>query len=385
MNAIVQMTAAEAALGVALPHRRMEDWRWTDLRRMITTPYAKADVTAAAKDVDRLIADAPLGRVNAQRIVIVNGQLDVGRSQVKTRASAAVAISNDDSVIAISNQLQAQGVSLSFDSNADNPIEILHVVTNAAPRAIAVRHRIDVAAGASATVIESYVGEGDYLVTSVVDIAVGAGARLDRIKVEAESGQATHLAHVIVSLAKDAVLRDYTFTAGAALNRQNGTYTFTGQGADAKISGSYLLSRKQHADTRLVIDHAVPHCTSRELFKVVMDDSARGIFQGKVIVRPDAQKTDGKQSSHALLLSETAEFDAKPELEIYADDVVCGHGATSGDLNHDHLFYLMSRGIPKEEARSLLVAAFVGEAIETVEHEGVRDALLDLANKRLSA
>ena len=153
-----------------------------------------------------------------------------------------------------------------------------------------------------------------------------------------------------MTLSEGAVLRDFTLTSGARVNRQNGTYIMAGSGAEARISGSYLLAGRQHADTRLVVDHQVPHCTSRELYKCVMDDSARGIFQGKVMVRKDAQKTDGKQSSHGLLLSETAEFDAKPELEIFADDVVCGHGATSGDLNHDHLFYLESRGIP--EARS---------------------------------
>jgi Fe-S cluster assembly protein SufD len=384
MNAIVQRTPAEEALGVALPHRRLEEWKWTDLRRLITTSYGRAPVAAVAEDVDRLIASAPLSAVKAKRIVFVNGRLDPARSQVVTAPSRALAVRHDDSIVALNQALLADGVSLRLDGNADMPIEILHVVTRGAPRAIAVRHTLDVAAGATATVIETYVGEGDYLVTSVVDITVGDAARLDRVKVETESGQATHLAHALVSLGKDAVLRDYTFTSGAALNRQNGTITFRGQGADAKISGSYLLDGKQHADTRLVIDHAVPHCTSRELFKVVMDGHARGIFQGKVIVRPHAQKTDGKQSSHALLLSETAEFDAKPELEIYADDVVCGHGATSGDLNHDHLFYLMSRGVPKAEARSLLVAAFVGEAIETVEHEGVRDALLALAQARLT-
>jgi Fe-S cluster assembly protein SufD len=118
---------------------------------------------------------------------------------------------------------------------------------------------------------------------------------------------------------------------------------------------------------------------SRELFKCVMDGQARGIFQGKVIVRPGAQKTDGKQSSHALLLSPTAEFDAKPELEIYADDVVCGHGATAGELNHDHMFYLMSRGIPEAEAKALLISAFVGEAFEAIHDEGIRAALADYA------
>jgi Fe-S cluster assembly protein SufD len=262
-----------------------------------------------------------------------------------------------------------------LDSNADLPIEIIHVVTDAAPRAVATRHAIAVAAGASATVIETYVGEGDYLNSAVTEITLGDGARLDRVKAERESSNATHLSHVIVTLGKAAVLRDFTLTSGAALNRQNGTFTFAGQGADAKVAGAYLLNGSQHADTRLVVDHAVPHCTSRELFKCVMDGQARGIFQGKVIVRPDAQKTDGKQSSHALLLTEMAEFDAKPELEIYADDVVCGHGATSGDLNHDHLFYLRSRGIPETEAKSLLIAAFVGEAFDTIEHKGIREAL----------
>ena len=122
----------------------------------------------------------------------------------------------------------------------------------------------------------------------------------------------------------------------------------------------------------------MPHCTSRELFKCVMDDHARGIFQGTVVVRKDAQKTDGKQSSNALLLSETAEFDAKPELEIFADDVVCGHGATSGSLNDDYLFYLRARGIPEDEAKSLLIAAFASEAFDEVAHEAVREALGEL-------
>jgi Fe-S cluster assembly protein SufD len=168
------------------------------------------------------------------------------------------------------------------------------------------------------------------------------------------------------------------------LNRQNGVVEYHGENAVAKVSGSYLLRGAQHADTALIIDHKVPHCMSRELFKCVMDDKSRGIFQGKVIVARDAQKIDGKQSSHALLLSETAEFDAKPELEIYADDVVCGHGTTCGDLNHDHLFYLKSRGIPEMEARTMLVEAFVVEAIETVENESVRDALMGLVQERMA-
>ncbi len=380
MNLMLAKTPAEEALGVTLPTRRDEDWKWTDLRRMISAVYPKQDVETKSTDVDRLVKSSPFVSVKARRIVFVNGALDSKRSnldgmKVQTSLPALV---HPETVVAMNTALAAQGISLRFEGSIDTPVEILSITTEGNSRAVAVRNHIEVVAGASATLIETHIGEGDYLANSVMDISIGEGARLDRVKVDLESPRATHLAHAIVSLGKNAVLRDVTFTSGANLNRQNGTYTFNGTGGDARISGAYLLSGTQHADTKLVIDHTVPSCTSRELFKCVMDGKSRGIFQGKAIVRPDAQKTDGKQSSHALLLSTTAEFDAKPELEIYADDVVCGHGATSGELNHDHMFYLKSRGIPEIEARAMLVEAFVSEAFDEVEHEGIREALADL-------
>jgi Fe-S cluster assembly protein SufD len=150
---------------------------------------------------------------------------------------------------------------------------------------------------------------------------------------------------------------------------------FAGEGSAADISGAFLLRGQQHGDTTLLVEHRVPQCTSRELFKCVLDDEARGVFQGKIIVSPGAQKTDGKQMSGALLLSEGAEFDSKPELEIFADDVVCGHGATSGQINDDLLFYLEARGVPEAQARALLIQAFVGEALEKIDDEALRDAL----------
>jgi Fe-S cluster assembly protein SufD len=381
VNIAIARTPAEEALGITLPTRRDEDWKWTDLRRMVSSVYAKQSVIAKDADVTRLNNASPFAAVKAQRVVFVNGRYDVKRS---TTGGAAVtpdvaASDQSETIVALNAKLEATGVTIRIEGNANTPIEILHITTDGLARSLATRNRIEVAAGATGTLMETHIGEGEYLASSVVDIILGEGARLDRVKVELESRSATHLAHAAVSLGKNSILREVTFTSGAQLNRQNGTYTFEGTGGDARISGAYLLSGTQHADTKLVIDHKVPHCTSRELFKCVMDEKSRGIFQGKAIVRPGAQKTDGKQSSHALLLSETAEFDAKPELEIYADDVVCGHGATSGDLNHDHLFYLKSRGIPEAEARSLLVQAFVSEAFDNVEHEGIRDALISIA------
>jgi Fe-S cluster assembly protein SufD len=152
---------------------------------------------------------------------------------------------------------------------------------------------------------------------------------------------------------------------------------FEGEGTVAGIRGASLLRGRQHADTTLVVDHVAAACTSRELFKSVLDDESRGVFQGRITVRPQAQRTDAKMATHALLLSESAEADNKPELEIFADDVQCGHGATTGALDEDLLFYLKARGIPAKEAEALLIQAFVGEAVEGIEHAGLRDALMD--------
>ncbi len=383
MSLPVARTAAEEALGFALPHRRMEEWRWTDLRQLIDKPYPpRQTVTAADADIDRLLGQSLCHGLAATRMVFVNGVFDAQRSKM---ANGAVESRTETSepVQAMNAAFATDGARIRLDGNIDTPVELVFIATAAAPRLIATRNVIEIAPAASATIIETHLGEGSYLANSVTEIRVGEGARLDRIKFETESHEAVHLAHAHVTLGTGVTYRDFTLSTGARLNRQNGTCVFEGEGTDARLSGAYLLAGRQHADTRLVVDHRVANCVSRELFKCVMDDHARGIFQGKVIVRPGAQKTDGKQSSHALLLSETAEFDAKPELEIYADDVVCGHGATSGDLNHDHLFYLMSRGIPAREAKAMLIAAFVGEAFETIAHDGIREALTAYAARWL--
>ncbi len=379
---MVPNTAAETALGVSLPSRRDEDWKWTDLKRLIDKPYAVSSPAADAKTVERLIASAPLAALKLQRIVVVNGVLHSTPKSLNI-TNTAPAIEFEDPVLALNAKLNAKSISLTFSGNVDQPVEILNIVTGQGA-AVASRLHISVAGGAAATIIETFVGDGEYLNIPVTTLDVAKGARLDRIKIETESGKAQHLAHVVTTLAATAIYNDFTFTSGALLNRHNANIEFNGKNASANVSGSYLLKATQHADTRLMVDHKVPNCVSRELFKCVMDEKSRGIFQGKVIVRQDAQKTDGKQSSHALLLSETAEFDAKPELEIYADDVVCGHGTTCGDLNHDHLFYLKSRGIPEVEARTMLVQAFVAEAFDAVENELLREALLKLVDSRLA-
>jgi Fe-S cluster assembly protein SufD len=169
----------------------------------------------------------------------------------------------------------------------------------------------------------------------------------------------------------------FLYTSGGAVVRNQLFLRFGGEGTVANIRGASLLKGRQHADTTMVVDHAAVGCQSREVFKSVLDDESRGVFQGKIIVQPGAQQTDAKMASHALMLSEEAEADHKPELEIFADDVQCGHGATAGDLDEDLLFYLKARGIPAAEAEALLIQAFVGDAIEGIEHAGLREALIE--------
>jgi Fe-S cluster assembly protein SufD len=394
----------ESFAGAGLPHRRLEDWKWFDLRQIAEQAYPPAAPgTASAGEVDGLVARSPFAKLARARLVFVNGSFDESRSQLPASGDVefaslgadgapqwltqTIAADGKDPISALNAAFVSDGgaIRIAAGATADAPIEMVFVTTAGEPSTLTTRNVIVLEEDASATIIETHLGGGEaYLANSVTEARLGKGSRLDRVKLEAEGEGAIHLANFHADVGENATLRDFTLTLGGRAVRQQGFVTVSGEGADVGVSGAYLLDGRQHADTRLVVDHAVPNGTSRELFKCVMDESARGVFQGKVIVRPGAQKTDGKQSSHALLLSELAEFDAKPELEIYADDVVCGHGATSGELDETQLFYLNSRGIPEVEAKSLLIAAFVGEAFDTVNNEAIRDELTRLTGEWLS-
>jgi Fe-S cluster assembly protein SufD len=237
------------------------------------------------------------------------------------------------------------------------------------------------------TVVESHEGPDklDYQINTALDLVVGRGAKVDHVKVTCEGDAALHVSTLNATVSEAAELRDFTFTLGGAVVRNQLFVACQGKGAQLSLAGVNLLRRRQHADTTLLLDHAIGGSSSRELFKSVLDDESHGVFQGKIIVRPDAQKTDARMMTRALLLSPTAEADNKPELEIFADDVQCGHGATAGALDESLKFYLMARGIPEREAEALLIQSFVGEAIEMISHEGVRADLMFAAVRWLGA
>ena len=418
MNIAIQHTPAEAAylsagallarndrrreaferfMAMGLPHRRLEDWRWTDLRQRISGAYPPA-LGGRPTPVGRAeLERSPFFAQIRARIVLIDGVYAPDLSTLPASGAIEVRSLTDvsdgaigrtsapdtDPIIAMNTAFMAGGVAIRIAPQAgvEAPFEILSIATAGEPRTLASRIVILVEEGASASIVETHLGaEGaPYVNNPVTEVVLAPGSRLDRVKLQRDGKDAIHLSNLQARLDAGAILRDCTVTMGGATTRQQGFIAFEGENADAKITGAYLLRDRQHCDTRLIVDHRVPRCTSREIFKCVLDEEARGIFQGKVVVQRDAQKTDGKQSSHGLLLSPTAEFDAKPELEIYADDVVCGHGATAGDLEEDFVFYLRSRGIPLAEARALLVSAFAAEAFEDIPHDGLRETLAGLA------
>ena len=396
--------AMDAFAAEGLPHRRVEEWKYTDLRerlRDVPAPGAATAKAVTSTDLDRALG--PFAAIDAERIVLVDGVYSADLSKVSAEATVIELMSlaamlkkapawlegkfssNGGAIVALNTAFMSDGVLLKVrkDQDPGKPVLLVHARTAAEPTALAVRNVISVEAGAKLTLVEVHVtldGAARGALSNIVtDVTIGDGATCDHIKSLADATASTHLATWTTKLGKDATYRGFQLTASPALARNDINILFNGEGGKLDLSGAFLARGAEHIDTTLVVDHAVPHCESRELFKGVLDGRAHGIFQGKIIVRPDAQKTDGKQMSQALMLSPDAQFSSKPELEIYADDVVCGHGATCTEIDADLLFYCRSRGIPPDVARAMLTESFIGEAVEKIENEAVREAIGALA------
>jgi len=397
-----------------LPHRRLEAWKFTDLRSRIDQVFDPAsDGAEAISESD--IYDV-LGRgfdeLYCYRVVVADGvfrpelshldgledRIEVlslrdvladgdGAEWLRGQLAKAVA-GEDDTVVALNTAFMSDGVVVRVADGAviERPLHIALVTGSTEPETVTVRNVVEVGRGARLTLLETYSTRRspDILRNSATQMTVHDGAEVHHIKLQNHGMRAVDLATWMVELGASAIYRACQFTIGSALSRNQIYLRFNGAGSVANLAAASMLWDEQHSDTTINVDHAAPGCESRELFKCVLDDRARGVFQGKVTVRQIAQKTDGKQMAQALMLGEHAEFDSKPELEIFADDVICGHGSTSGRLDEDMLFYLRARGIGEDVASALLVQAFIGEALGAVENEEVREALRLMAAAWLS-
>jgi Fe-S cluster assembly protein SufD len=393
-----------------LPNRRVEEWKYTDLRGLMreAAPLAErpspADVTVAFNSATALAA------LDALRIGFVNGHLvpemsdfAVGSEGVEIlslgealrsshpllKEMSPVEVARDNAAYALNTAFMNDGAVIRVNAGiaVERPIHLRFLNQGGAPFSTVVRVLLVIEAGASVTLIETHEGADGvaYQPNTVVEIVAQDHASVRHVRLNAEGGEALALSTLAARLGAHVSFDTFNVAVGASVARHQVFLAFAGEHANARVNGATMLKGRQHGDTTLLVDHAVPHCDSKELFKTVIDDAATGVFQGKIIVRPHAQKTDGRMMSGALLLSDGGTMNNKPELEIFADDVQCAHGATCGALDEDLLFYLMARGLPRKEAESLMVQAFLGEAVEPIEHEGVREALVAVIEGWLKA
>ena len=402
--------AFEAYERAGLPHRRIEEWKYTDLRVLMreVLPLAPEPDAAALK---RAAAALELHAIaGVRRLVLVDGvfapklsdtaHLDKGlniralREVLEAGDSALqaqlLAPENSDAMVALNSAMMADGVVIEVADGAalTQPLHIVHIAGGAEPAAMFTRSLLRIGRAASATVVESFIaadGAKAYQVHDFLVVSIGDGARLDHVRLIEDGREAFNISSAVVTLGANAHFNTFGMTSGSNVSRYQPVIAFAGEGSRVEANGVNLLNGRQHADTTLLLDHAVPNCASREIFRAVIDDRGHSVFQGRIIVRPHAQKTDAKMMTRALLLSDEAEADNKPELEIFADDVTCGHGATAGALDESLLFYLRARGLSEKEAQALLIQAFVGEAIESIANDALRELAISAAERWLAA
>jgi Fe-S cluster assembly protein SufD len=399
--------AAHRAEGAAtfrrlkLPTTRHEDWKYTSLSGLGALALSRA----APAPVDGQLDLPP-----APRLVFVNGRHDPGLSDPAGLPAGTIAGSLADALArtpelvepwlgrraptadhpfaGLNAALFEDGALLVFPAGAraERTVHLVHVATGAAAAAIHPRHVVVAGEGARAQIAELYVGgDGAYLVNALTEVYAGAGAEVEHYRVQGEGAGAFHVGLVEVEQGRSSRFHGHSVAIGAQLARVEARALLAAEGADCMLEGLYLPRGTQLHDHLVLVDHASPHCTSRELYKGVLDERGHGVFAGRIKVRPDAQKTDASQSNSNLLLSDDAVADTKPQLEIDADDVKCSHGGTVGQLDETALFYLRSRGLDAATARALLTYAFASELVERVRPAELRERVRRLVSRRLAA
>jgi Fe-S cluster assembly protein SufD len=401
--------AFEAYERAGLPHRRIEDWKYTDLRalmREVLPLVAAPDAAALGRAAAALKPHAIDG---VRRLVLVDGVFAPKLSELgdlekgfsirtlrevleagdTTLHAQLFSPDNSNPMVALNSAMMTDGVVIEVADGVvlTQPLHVVHIASVAAPSAMFTRSLLKLGKSTGATLVESYIAADPASIYQAHDsliVSIGDNARLDHVRLIEDSRDAFNISSSVVTLGAHAHFNTFGMTSGASVSRYQATIAFAGEGSKVETNGVNLLNGRQHADTTLFMDHAVPQCTSREIFRSVVDDRGHSVFQGRIIVQPRAQKTDAKMMTRALLLSDEAEADNKPELEIFADDVTCGHGATTGALDESLLFYLRARGLSEKEAQALLIQAFVGEAIESIVNDNLRELAIGAAERWLA-
>lgn len=377
---------------VGFPDTRQEEWRFTSVSPIARTPFKLAapgrnGLTAAD------ISNYTFGEVDFAQLVFVDGHFSERLSALKSLprgsrvTSLAKALESDRDVVephlsrcatfennaftALNTAFMLDGsfVNLPSGTVLKDIVHLLYISTRRAEAAVTYpRNLVVIGDGSQVTIVESYVGleRGAYFTNAVTEIIAGSNCVVDHYKLQRESNDAFHIGFLQVQQQRDSNFTSHSVSLGGSLVRNGVSVVLAAEGSECMLNGLYVTKGKQHVDNHTCIDHAKPHCNSRELYKGILDDSSTGVFNGKIIVRKDAQKTNARQTNKNLLLSEDALVNTAPQLEIFADDVKCTHGATIGQLDEEGLFYLRSRGIDQSSARTLLTYAFATEILSAV-------------------
>lgn len=394
-----------------LPATADEDWRYTSLAPLVRLPF-KPVLHLDPRDVDAAgLAHLGVPDFGGSRLVFVDGLLAPALSRVEPATGVTLAGLDDrlarDGVLIrehlgrvadparhqplldLNTAFFRDGAYLHIAPGRNAPLVQLVFISSGAEEGLAAspRNLLLLERGAQAAVIEHYAGLGGRpaFTNTACEVIAEEGALLEHVKFQDEPADAFHLAALEARIARGATYLYHSLALGGRLSRTAIHTVFAGERVECVLNGLYLVGEGRLADHHMVVEHASPHCASHEYFNGVLSGTGRGVFHGRILVRPGAQKTDAKQTNKNLLLSDAAQADAKPQLEIYADDVKCTHGATVGQLNEQAIYYLRSRGIGREQARRMLVHAFAGEIIDRIRHTGIREHLDRVVWDRLEA
>ncbi len=396
----LRQSAAVRFAEVGFPTRRNEEWRFTNVAPIAETPFTLASQTDSAMTAETLAGYTYAGMSGTQ-LVFVNGHFQVELSSkdfpagvtISTLAAAMDAAPElveaqlgryakftTQAFVALNTAALEDGafVHITRGTVIDEPIHLLFLSTpHSGPTVSHPRTLIIAEANSQATIVESYSGTADavYFTNAVTEVSAAENAVIDHYKVQRESVKAYHVATMQLHLARSTNFSSHSVGLGGLLVRNDANAYLGGEGIECTLNGVYLGNDRQLIDNHTEIDHAMPHCNSHEIYKGILDGHSRGVFNGKIFVREDAQKTDAKQTNQTLLLSPTAQIDTKPQLEIFADDVKCTHGATIGQLSDEALFYLRARGISKDNARALLTYAFASDIVSRIKIDAIRAQL----------
>jgi Fe-S cluster assembly protein SufD len=396
---------------LGFPTLQQEDWRFTNVAPIAQLPFKPVFQMSRNSLTRAALAELTFGKLAASRLVFVNGHYAAELSsspgtqpQGVIVSSLAAALAGDSGLVKEHLGRYAQGeedpfvalnaaffqdggfVYVPAGRRVEAPVHLLFISTTKEAGATAhPRNLIIAEKGSQVTLLESYVSlaEASYFTNAVTEMVLEEGAAVEHVKFQDESRNAYHLAAIHAHLGRSSNFISHSIATGARLSRNSIRTNLAGEGVECVLNGLYLTRGDQLADHHMVVEHAQPHCNSHEYYNGILDGHSKGVFHGRILVRPRAQKTDAKQTNKNLLLSDDATVDTKPQLEIYADDVKCTHGATIGQLNEESIFYLRARGIGADTARRMLIHAFAGEIIERIRNAPAREELDKLVWDRL--